>query len=181
MSARYRTIVADPPWEYDKYIPTLTRAKKTWRRPHPYPMMPLADIIDLPVQMFAEFSCRLFLWTTSRHLPAAFKVMDAWGFTYKQTIVWRKTGQVTVLPASIAPNHAEYLLVGVIGKPPRKTHWESSVVEAPIERHSKKPELFMDIIETVSPGPYLELFARRNRLGWDTWGNEAIEHVEVAT
>lgn len=50
----------------------------------------------------------------------------------------------------------------------------------PRGRHSEKPEAFFDLVEQVSPGPYLELFARRQRLGWDTWGNEALEHVELA-
>jgi N6-adenosine-specific RNA methylase IME4 len=55
------------------------------------------------------------------------------------------------------------------------------VIDAPKMAHSQKPEAFLDLIERVSPGPYLELFARRNRLGWDTWGDQALQHVEVAS
>jgi len=103
---------------------------------------------------------------------AAFMVMSEWGFAYRQTLVWHKT---------VAPNCAEFLLVGVIGKPKRIGRIPSNVIKrGPHHEHSRKPELFCDLIEQVSPGPYLELFARRNRLGWDTWGNEALCHVDLA-
>jgi N6-adenosine-specific RNA methylase IME4 len=80
---------------------------------------------------------------------------------------------------SIAPNHAEYLLVARRGVPKLLERLPSSVIHAPKGDHSAKPEVFLDLIEQASPPPRLELFARRQRLGWDTWGDEALEHVAL--
>jgi len=182
---KYRTIVADPPWDY---------GKKTWasithggtgpriERELPYATMTLDAISALPVAMLADTDCRLFLWTTNRHLPNAVGVLDAWEFRYTQGLVWRKTGNPSPFAGSgVALQAHEYLLVATRGKPPVSEQLKSSVIDAPaaVFGHSAKPECFLDFIEQVSQGPYLELFARRQRLGWDTWGNEALNHVEL--
>lgn len=179
MSGRYRTIVADPPWPYDRFMPSYTPATgRVQHRPLPYPMLSLEEIAALPVRDFADLDCRLFCWTTNRYLPDSFDVVRLWGFTYTQTIVWAKTGRLMPIGGSIAPNHAEYLIVARRGVPPLLTRLSSSVVQAPKGDHSVKPEAFLDLVEQVSPGPYLELFARRQRLGWDTWG-DAIDGRDI--
>ena len=180
---KYRTIVADPPWEYEGFASSPGSHGK-WTKGvistgTGYPMMPVADISALPVADMAEPDCRLFMWTTSRYLPESFGVLSAWGFRYKQLLVWHKLGAAP-FGGSVAPIDAEYLLVANHGSPPRLTKARSSVLSAAItKQHSRKPEAFLDLVEQVSPGPYLELFARRQRLGWDTWGNECFEHVEM--
>lgn len=180
---RYRTIVADPPWEYEQFQPSQWKGRE-WRLPKPYPAMSVTEIAELPVLALAEDDARVFLWTTNRYLPDAFGILSVWGFTYRQTITWRKTGNVSPFPGHIAPQHSEYLLVAVRGLPGRCTLIPSSVIDGPKPAdaggHSRKPEVFLDLIEAASPSPYLELFARRQRLGWDTWGNEALEHVALA-
>lgn len=90
--------------------------------------------------------CALFLWTTNRYLGDSFDVLGAWGFRYRQTIVWRKTNAQPV-GGSVAPN--------------------------------AEPEVFLDLVESISPPPYLEMFSRRARLGWDVWGNESLSHIEL--
>lgn len=80
----------------------------------------------------------------------------------------------------MAPNHAEFLLVAVKGHPERREMWKSSVVPINVGRHSEKPEAFLDLIEQVSPGPYVELFARRARFGWDYWGDESLGTASMA-
>jgi N6-adenosine-specific RNA methylase IME4 len=177
-SKRYRTIVADPPWEYEGFVPSRT-GERFWHRPLPYAMLSLDEIAALPIATLADSDSRLFLWTTNRYLGAAFDIARRWGFEYQQTLVWRKTGNPSPMGGSVAPNHAEYLLVSRRGFPARLDRLSSSVIDAPKLAHSRKPELFLDEIERVSPGPFLELFARRQRLGWDTWGNEALEHVDL--
>jgi N6-adenosine-specific RNA methylase IME4 len=182
MPERYRTIVADPPWHYDKFVPSHTPSQggKSWRIDKPYAMMGLAEIKALPVADLADDAgCRLFMWTTNRYLGAAFGVLKAWGFVYKQTIVWHKTGNPQPLPATIAPNHAEYLLVGEAGRVERTGTWPTSVIAAPKGAHSAKPEVFLDMVERVSPGPYVEMFARRARFGWNYWGNESLGTAEL--
>jgi N6-adenosine-specific RNA methylase IME4 len=185
--SRYRTIVADPPWEYSEFAIRGPRLKSggprtgiRQRRPLPYPSLSIREIAALPVSALAESDCRVFLWTTNRYLPDSFSILGAWGFRYTQTLVWHKPH--VNLPASIAPNSAEFIVVGVKGKPVRLTAWASGVITDGLggrTRHSTKPDVFLDLIEQSSPGPYVELFARSQRLGWDTWGDEALEHVAL--
>ncbi len=184
---RYRTIVADPPWAYDgDGFPSMVgpgrgRRRRTTKQ-IPYSTMSVVEIAALPVRDLSQASAALFLWTTNRHLPYAFRILEDWGYEYTQTIVWAKTPRSPFV-ASVAPNHAEYLLVARRGS----HRWSGSVrtnvlrvEQAPQwAAHSAKPDAFLDLVEQVSPGPYLELFARRQRLGWDTWGNEALEHVTL--
>lgn len=186
---KYRTIVADPPWPYKAFAKNKGgrygdgTIGKSVISPLPYESMSISEIRSLPVLEMADKDCWLWLWTTNRYLRDAFDVMDSWGFKYGQTFIWYKTDGHPRYPATIAPNRAEYLLVGKRGKPRRIMPVASNVLEIPfnprIYRHSQKPEQFQDLIETVCEGKYLELFARRQRVGWDVWGNEVNSTVEI--
>ncbi len=178
----YGTIVADPPWHYEKFS-TQSRTPGKWTgldtpRPLPYGAMSVEEIAALPVGEWAAADCRLFLWTTNRYLEDAFGIARVWGFAYKQLLVWRKRDGN--MGGSIAPCSAEFVLVAVKGSPARLSKWPTSVIEtsAP-KQHSRKPEVFLDLAEAVSPGPYLEMFARRARLGWDYWGDESLNTAKV--
>jgi len=189
-AGKYRTIVADPPWEYPGGFAknhggriadgTNERAVVAGL---PYAAMSLEEIEGLPVAAMALPDSWLWLWTTNRYLREAFTVAEAWGFRYRQTVVWHKSDGHPRFPATVAPNRAEFILVCKRGKPVRTSAMASNVISVPFNpatlAHSQKPDAFLDIVEQVSPGPYLELFARRQRLGWDTWGNEALEHVAL--
>jgi len=175
---KYRTIVADPPWPMGRT--TRQRADRTFENVAlRYETLALAEICALPVADHAWLDCRVFLWTTNRFLPHTFDVLRAWGFKYKQTLVWYKPDP-SPISGSVAPN-AEFLLVGVKGSSVVLRRMPNAVLRHPQKalQQSEKPEMFLDWVEQCSPGPYLELFARRNRLGWDTWGNEALEHVAL--
>ena len=178
----YRTIVADPPWDYDgggQYVHGGYDAngKPPSSTALPYSGMPLADILTLDVRALCEpAGARMFLWATNRYLPDAFDILIEWGFRYTQTLIWDKRVYGTPFSASVAPNHAEFLLTGTRGKLPLQGHWSTNLIHGPVTEHSRKPEVFLDLVEHCSPGPYLELFARRQRLGWDTLGNEALDH-----
>jgi N6-adenosine-specific RNA methylase IME4 len=183
---RYATIVADPPWHYDDYATMPGNAKKrghSVKRPDlPYGSLTVTQICALPITSLSATDARLFLWTTNKYLPDSFGVVKAWGFDYRQTLVWHKTGNPSPFGGSVAPNHAEFLLVAERGNPELLGRLVGSVIAAQKPyAHSQKPEGFLDHIESVSPAPYLELFARRQRLGWDTWGDEALAHVEIAS
>ena len=176
---RYRTIVADPPWEYAA-MPIGGDAPGRFgaTRPLGYPTMSIGDITALPVSEMSDRDAVLWLWTTNRWLPHTFAIVSAWGFEYRQTIVWGKNNPMPV--GSVAPSAAEFLLVARRGKPSVGWSFPSSVIvtpRPPNRRHSTKPDCFMDYIEACSPEPRLEMFARRQRIGWDTWGNEALNHV----
>jgi N6-adenosine-specific RNA methylase IME4 len=185
VTAKYRTLVADPPWHYEAFATSPSSGKMRHNDPLPYPSMTEEEILGLGSavrRLIAPGGAFLFLWTTNRYLPLSFDVMAAWGFRYRQTITWHKTGSPSPFGGTVAPPHSEFLLVGrrggnvaMVGE-----RFPSSVIAAPSQRrHSQKPELFLDLIERVAPGPYVELFARRQRLGWDTWGNEALAHVDL--
>jgi N6-adenosine-specific RNA methylase IME4 len=181
----YRTIVADPPWDHGDgfvYMDPRPGGAGPYQRHLPYQVMTLEEICSLPVEELrppAKVGAALFLWATNRHLPNAFAVIDAWGFSYRQTVVWQKKDPMPTA-GSVAPP-SEFLLVARFGS--HRWHgprWPASVIVAPSCEHSRKPDVFQDYIEQISPGPYLELFARRQRIGWDTWGNECLEHVQLA-
>lgn len=184
---KYRTIVVDPPWPYEGFAsdPTSGRGLHVKRAPPtsyglPYESIPVKEMGLLPIESLADKDCRLFLWATTRYLPDAFDLLAAWSFIYAQTLVWVKTGNPSPFGGHLSPNHAEFLLVGTRGKVPTGTRFSSSVIHAPAQRqHSRKPAVFIDLVESVSPGPYLEMFARRQRLGWDTWGNECFSVTEA--
>lgn len=139
----------------------------------PYPTMSVDEICALKVGELAADDCDLYLWTTQKYLPDAFKVLAAWGFKYCQTLTWCKTPRGTGQGGLFCPT-TEFLILGRKGKMPKKPRIDSTWwnVKRPHNSHSTKPEFFQDLIETVSDGPRLELFARRPRDGWTVWGNE---------
>lgn len=174
---RYRTIVVDPPWDHSDGTGASYSREGRRSCALPYQTLPLATIRNLPVDGLAKADATLFLWTTNRFLRDAFDVVSAWGFNHVATLVWckqRGLGSGGVFYSNV--EFALYCRRGQLAAPARIHSrwfdWSRSV-------HSAKPEAFLDLVEQVSPGPYLEMFARRNRLGWDTWGNESFEHVEL--
>jgi N6-adenosine-specific RNA methylase IME4 len=167
---RYRTIVADPPWHYPHGYGRGVDGQM------PYPTMSLGDICSLPVSDLADQSAHLYLWTTNEHLRYAFAVVGAWGFTFRATLVWCKPG--LGMGGAFRLNH-ELILVGERGKHEPKRRDVGTWHQWPNPRgHSSKPEAFYDLVESVSFGPYAELFARRARFGWDyPIGDQALGGV----
>ena len=171
----FRCIVADPPWQYGKWgTPTNRPNNAETTYDLPYPAMSIAEIKALPVAKLAADDCDIYLWVTQKYLPDAFSVMQAWGFRYCQTLAWCKAPRGLGQGGLFCPT-TEFLLLGRKGRMPQgkrrvdSTWWQ---VKRPHNSHSTKPEFFQDMVETVSDGPRLELFARRARPGWTVWGNE---------
>lgn len=193
MSRRYRTIVADPPWPYPEgwgRLPggqgvkaAVTRGELPQmreRKPLPYPSMTLEEICELPIQDLADDGAHVYLWTTNRYLRAAFDVFESWGVRFGQLLVWAKT-PMGLGPGGTFAQSTEYVLFGRSGALRHLRRVDSTWFNWPrMDRaHSRKPDAFLDMVESVSPAPRVELFARRQRLGWDTWGNEALCHVNL--
>jgi N6-adenosine-specific RNA methylase IME4 len=195
MSGRYRTIVADPPWQTTTGPASgmgmgfTTRRIHKGGRPLGYRTMSVAEMIALPVaaELAAE-DCALYLWTTSGFLRRSFDVLAAWGFTYSTTLVWGKTPMGSGLGGCWGIS-TEFILYGRRGSPTeRYKHagtalgygWKRVYTSDGKPAHSAKPPAMQDLVEAMHPGPYLEMFARSQRLGWDTWGDEALEHVTLA-
>lgn len=173
----YRTLVVDPPWKYGKWGKASIAPKGSNYEPKdsilPYSTMTIDEIKNIPLDKITADNCDLYLWTTQKYLPVAFEVLKVWGFKYCQTLTWCKEPKGTGQGGLYCPT-TEFLILGRKGKMPigkrrlDTTWWK---VKRPM-RHSKKPELFQDIIEKQSDNPRIELFARRKREGWDVWGNE---------
>jgi len=184
----YRAVVADPPWQI---APSMGRGGRRANATRvPYSFMSLPEIAALPVAELVDDDCTLYLWCTRKVFREGdgAKIARAWGFEPCGEIIWglRNPGAGS---RSIANDH-EPVLIAKRGTPtmtasePLGVYFWRQVYEygpagVPQKVHSAKPPGFLELVERVSPGPYLELFAREARLGWDSWGNESLGHVEM--
>lgn len=171
---RYPVVYADPPWKHT----TWSEAGKEKSQENHYPTLSQDELKALPISALAAQSAALFLWSTGPQLAAAIALLEAWGFTYKSHVVWRKTNE------DGTPHRGtgywfisvhELLLVGTRGDIPAPLMGtqELSGISAPVGRHSEKPARFHELIERYFPDVgRIELFARARREGWDAWGNE---------
>ncbi len=166
LSPPYKCIVADPPWKYEQGGPTTGFAPL---RPPPYSMMKVEEIACLDVEALADANAHLYLWTTNRYLRMAHSVAEAWGFKPSQTLVWCKSPQ-GIGPGGAFSNTTEFVLFCRRGHLAYQDRIDTTWWQWDRGPHSVKPAAFLDVVERVSPGPYVELFARQARLGWDAWG-----------
>jgi N6-adenosine-specific RNA methylase IME4 len=164
---KYRIIYADPPWKYGNAMPDYVTEPQDY-----YLLMDTADICAMPVKDLTEDDAVLFLWSTSPHLPEALEVIKAWGFNYKTTFIWDKVKHNMGHYNSV---RHEILLVCTKGAcTPDVKKLFDSVVSIERTEHSKKPEYFREIIETLyTYGNKIELFSRSAPDGWDVFGNQA--------
>ncbi len=169
----YRVILADPPWRFVTWS-----AKGKGRSPEAwYDCLDLEAIVRLPVGQWAAADAVLFLWVTDPLLERAFEVIRAWGFTYKTVgFHWVKLNPsgrgFHVGLGYWTRANSELCLLATRGAPRRSARDVERLVVAPRREHSRKPEAVQERIERLLPGPYLELFARARRPGWDAWGLE---------
>lgn len=187
----YATLVADPPWPY--------RTATTGRRPLPlrdpswrgveqmgYSIMEMADLFALPVADLAAPNAHLYLWTTNAFMVEAHQLARAWRFNPKTILTWVKTHQGDQERLSRKTGYwfrssTEHVVFAVRGSLPLRVREAvpTAFLWPRIGAHSVKPPAFLDMVEQVSPGPYVALFARQPRLGWDSWGH-GFEHLGEA-
>jgi N6-adenosine-specific RNA methylase IME4 len=174
---RFRTILADPPWQFQNRTGKMAPEHKRLNR---YGTMELDDILSLPVGAVADDPAHLYLWVPNALLPDGLRVMEAWGFQYKSNIVWhkiRKDGGPDGRGVGFYfRNVTELVLFGIRGKNARTLapgRRQVNFLATQKREHSRKPDEIFNIIEACSPGPYLELFARGTRPKWSVWGDQA--------
>lgn len=167
----YRTIVIDPPWRYR------SGATKADVREH-YQTLTYAQMAELPVEDLADpDGAHLWLWTTNMFLEPALGLVRGWGFTMMTMVTWCKPGPGV---GYYLRNNTEHVIFATSGRPLVPTLKPLSTwYEWPRQAHSQKPEHFYDLVEQVSQPPYLEMFARRHRLGWDVHGSESANTVKL--
>lgn len=167
-SGKYRIIYADCPWQYNDKQNTdmLGGAEKH------YPTMSIQELCELPILDLSDDNAVLFMWVTSPLLEDSFKVINAWGFKYKSSFIWDKVKHNMGHYNSV---RHEFLLICTKGSctPDVVKLFDSVVIVERTDRHSEKPQEFRDIIDTIYPyGRRIELFARKQHINWETWGNE---------
>lgn len=188
---RYRVIYADPPWTFATYS---AKGRGRCADAH-YDVMGQGDLAALPVAEWADDDCILLMWATDPLLPQALDLIRAWGFTYKTVgFYWAKLNRSASAAAMTERSfftglgywtraNAEQCLLATRGKPKRKARNVPRLVVAPRREHSRKPDEVYDRIERLADGPYLEMFARASRTGWDGWGDQTglFDRGEVRT
>lgn len=182
----YRTIVADPPWPYAGSGPVGAGGRGreyalSVRRPSPsaserYSLLSIADLCQLPVSDLVGEDAHLYLWTTNAFVAEAHQVASAWGFVPKTILTWVKVdanGKPSMKTGYYFRGATEHAVFAVRGSLRLRTDaaLPTAYLWPRIGRHSVKPGAFGDLVEQASPGPYVELFARQPRFGWDSWGH----------
>lgn len=187
-AGQYGAIYADPPWAFNLWwggrsnkTPAGVPSRAT--KPH-YPVMREEELSALPISQITAKDCVLVMWIAWPVLEWSLRVMKAWGFEYKTcAFSWVKAhaGQLDMLRDDITPHmtlgywtrsNSEVALLGTKGKPKRRAADVRQAIIEPRRQHSRKPDCVYERIERLVAGPYLELFARSRRDGWDAWGNE---------
>ena len=170
---KYQIIYADPPWSYrDKALAGNRGAGCK------YPVMSIKEISKLPIHRIADDDCILFMWVTMPKLNECFDVIKAWGFEYKtNAFTWvkknKKSDSWFLGMGRWTRANAEICLLATKGKPKRESAGVLSIIDTPIEQHSKKPDIVRDkIVQLCGELPRIELFARQYADGWDCWGDE---------
>lgn len=172
------TVCADPPWSFrdrGSRIAPDAEARRGGAVKRIYGTMPTSWVARLPVASIVAPASHLYLWVPSALLEDGLVVMKAWGFSLKTTVVWGKRtrhGRPAFGAGHYFRGAHELVLFGVRGRCPALSRRERTYFEAEIGEHSVKPELLQDMAERVSPGPRLELFARRRRAGWTCFGDQ---------
>jgi len=168
---QFRTILADPPWDIQQ--------KGALGAERHYDLMTLERIKAMPVADLAEDDAHLWLWVTNATLRHGYDVAEAWGFTVRSPLTWIK---FRLGLGNYLRNATEHLLFATRGKAPVNFRSQPTWINAPVQDHSHKPEEQYALIERISGGPYLELFARRrpsSTADWSVWGDEIDSDITV--
>ena len=166
--AKFATIVIDPPWDWgdEGDQDQLGRARPD------YSTMTIKQLEQLDVGGLADDDCHIYLWITNRSLPKGFRLLEAWGFRYITAITWVKPHFGM---GNYFRGQTEHVLFGVKGSQPlkRKDVGTAFIADRGTGGHSSKPSTFLDLVESCSPGPYIEMFSRSSRDGWISWGEQS--------
>jgi N6-adenosine-specific RNA methylase IME4 len=172
MTEPFRTLVADPPWQFGDKLPGPKRgAAKHYRT------MSVAELAGFELPPLAD-DAYLLLWRVASMQREALDVAHYWGFVVKSELVWCKLTKTGLrhfgMGRHVRASH-ETCLLCTRGRPKPLSHSVRSTFDAPVGRHSEKPERFYELVEQLCPGPRAELFARRHRAGWQCFGDELGE------
>ena len=159
----YDVIAIDPPWNYGTQYSSEGR-----RVANPYPEMKQEDLKALEIP--SSENCVMFLWTTHKFIWDAKELLDTWGFTYRAMLVWDKQ---KIGMGDLVRMQCEFCLIGIKGKPVfRDNHSIRDIISEPRREHSRKPDGFYSLVDSLCVGRKLDFFSRERREGWDSYGND---------
>lgn len=165
---KYHIIYADPPWQYKR-----NGGKSAERE---YKVMPLEEIKDLPINKITDDEAHLYLWITNPFIKEGLEVCESWGFEYKTMLTWVKTykdGSPVMGMGYYFRGCTEHIIFGVKNKKLCNNKTTKNIIFSNQRKHSQKPDEVKDLIVNSSGDlPRIELFARQNTEGWDTWGDD---------
>lgn len=171
---KYDLIVIDPAWEVGK---TQRKVRPNQKPELDYVTMPFDEIKALPIGEMADTNSVIFLWTIQKWLPKSFELLDTWGFKYQRTLTWDKKNGMCLFGFH---HRTEFVLFGYRGKieiyPKRKAI--PTVFDGKSERHSAKPDEFYQLVQGLGKNR-VDVFARREREGWDVFGNEVNNSIDL--
>lgn len=179
---KYNIIYADPPWDFKN---KRTGGNMSSGASFHYPTMSIKDICNLPINDIADENCVLFMWWVASQPKEAIELVESWGFTIKTMtgfnwVKLTKKGKLFFGMGFWTRAVSECCLIAVKGKPKRINAGIRSVVMSTNEKHSKKPQIFRDeIVKLMGDIPRIELFARNKSDGWDVWGNEVENSINI--
>lgn len=176
---KFSTVMADPPWRFTNRTGKVAPEHRRLAR---YQTLTVEEICNLPVSEHVRDTAHCYLWVPNALLPEGLQVLSAWGFEYKSNLIWHKVrkdgGSDGRGVGFYFRNVTEIILFGVRGKKARTlapARRQVNLFSSRKREHSRKPDEQYDIIESCSPGPFLELFGRGVRDNWTVWGNQADE------
>ena len=176
---KFSTVMADPPWRFTNRTGKVAPEHRRLAR---YQTLTVDEICNLPVSEHIRDTAHCYLWVPNALLPEGLQVLSAWGFEYKSNLIWHKVrkdgGSDGRGVGFYFRNVTEVILFGVRGKKARTlapARRQVNLFSSRKREHSRKPDEQYDIIESCSPGPFLELFGRGVRDNWIVWGNQAGE------
>ena len=164
---KYSTIVIDPPWPV-KFMKLEMRPNQVEM---PYPTMEIDEIKKFPIDKITADNCNLFLWTTHTYLPSALEIVKEWGFKYHVLLTWNKTNGRSLFGFNRMTEFVVYAYKGKITVNQRGRFIDTIFTEK-LREHSRKPNIFYEMIKNNSPTPRIDIFSREKRKGFDQWGNE---------
>ncbi|MEO5991408.1 MAG: MT-A70 family methyltransferase [Ferruginibacter sp.] len=194
MNKKYNIIYADPAWQQKAGRPLTGYKKENGAQVFnplsntsaelPYKTMSIEEIKLLPIIDICDKDAHLYMWVTNKYLMEVGEVIKAWGFKYSTTLVWVKKPMGGGLGGSYKIS-TEFLIFATKGKLKTKKGIKGTWFDVKRKYvngypcHSKKPDFFREMIESVSTGNKIELFARENNEGWDAWGNEVGNSIKL--
>jgi N6-adenosine-specific RNA methylase IME4 len=177
---KYKTVVIDPPWDVGLTGGALLNTKYyRCGKPLPYKRMSDEEILNFPINDFADSQCSLFLWTTHSKLPVALKILEKWGFKYHVTLVWYKQ---TGIGINGFYRDTEFILFGYRGKfsiDVGEGNYIKTLIAEKATTHSRKPDRFYAMLVKRTQKPRIDIFARKRHFGFDAYGDQVESQIEI--